>query len=113
MDIYRYQDSTYFSGWNGYMAGWIFNYDFNVLGEDFFVFQWHEMEFNRDKEHYQLNNGITIGDGSSHGINGALSIWWKAHKKVTTGIQYRYAENKLGFANYQSAFIYSLKYNFD
>ena len=108
----HYQDSTYYSGFNGYMAGWALNYDFKLFEQKVALFQWHEMEFNRDKEHYQLDNGMAIGDGKSHGINGALSAWWNINKKFTTGIQYRYAENKLGFESYQSAIIYSFKYNF-
>ena len=102
----HYQDSTYYSGNNGYMIRWAFNYDFNIKSNKFSISQWHEMEFNREKEHYQFS------DGKKNGTNGALSIWWHLNKKITTGIQYRYADHKLGNDSYQNAYIYSLKYNF-
>jgi len=107
----HYQNSTYYSGNNGTMAGWVLNYDMNILGEKCSLFQWHEMEFNRDKTHYQLNDGTPIGDGKSHGINGAVSLWWHVTPKFSTGVQYRYADHKLGFESYQSAMIYTFKYN--
>ncbi|MGL5762700.1 MAG: outer membrane protein OmpK, partial [Plesiomonas shigelloides] len=31
---------------------------------------------------------------------------------ITTGIQYRYADKKLGSEAYQNAMVYSIKYNF-
>lgn len=107
----HYQNSTYYNGSNGYMAGWAFNYDVKLLGENFSLSQWHEMEFNRNEEDYQLLDGTPIGNEKSHGINGAISIWWHINSMFTTGVQYRYADNKLGFESSQSAFIYSFKYN--
>ena len=108
----HYQNTSYFSGLNGYMAGWVFNYDMKIAGEKFSLFQWHEIEFDRIKRYYQLSDGTPIGDGKSNGINGAISLWWNINKTVITGIQYRYAENKLGFEAYQAGMIYSLKYYF-
>ena len=108
----HYQNDTYYSGWNGYMAGWVFNYNFNIFEEKISISQWHEIEFNRDKEYYQLNDGTPIGDGKSHAMNGALSLWWHINKNFTAGLQYRYTDNKLGYANYLSAGIYTLKYKF-
>ncbi len=108
----HYQNSTFYSGWNGYMTGWLFNYDFLVKKQKFAVSQWHEYEFDRDKEHYQLDDGTRIGDGSSSGTNGAIALWWHINKKITTGIQYRYADKKLGSYRYQAGPIYTLKYNF-
>ena len=108
----HYQTSTYFSGFNGYMAGWSFNYDFKILGEDIALFNWHEMEFARAKEDYQLSDGTLVGNEKNYGINGAISLWWSVNSHFKPGLQYRYAKYKLGFAEYQSAFIYSLKYYF-
>ena len=108
----HYQSSRYYSGYNGFMAGWSFNYDFKVFGEDFYLFNWHEIEFSRAKEGYELPDGTPIGDGKSYGINGALSLWYKATHSLSTGLQYRYAKYKLGSSAYQAGLIYSLKYYF-
>jgi len=102
----HYQDSTYYSGENGYMLRWALNYDFTIKGNKLSISQWHEMELDRKKEHYQFS------DGNKNGTNGALSFWWHINKKFSTGIQYRYADHKLGYNSYQHAYIYSLKYNF-
>ncbi len=106
----HYQSSTYYSGYNGIMAGWSFNYDFKIFGEDFYLFNWNEIEFARAKEAYQLPDGTPIGDEKAYGLNGALSCWYKITPSFTTGIQYRYAKYKLGSNTYQSGFIYTLKY---
>lgn len=108
----HYQKSTYYSGWNGYMAGWVAAYDFTVKGQKLALSQWHEYEFNRDKDHYKADDGTRIGDGASTGTNGAIALWWHINKKITTGIQYRYANNKLGSYSYQTGPIYTIKYNF-
>ncbi len=107
----HYQKSTYYSGFNGYIAGWVFGYDFKLLSQKFSFSQWHEEEFNRNKEDYE-EEGEPIGDGLSHGTQGAFCIWWHPISEITTGVQYRYANHKLGFNGYQASFIYSLKYNF-
>ena len=108
----HYQNTTYFSGFNGYMAGWVFDYDMKIAGENFSLLQWNEIEFGRIKRYYQLSDAMPTGDGRSTSINGAISLWWNINKTFTTGIQYRYAENKLGFEAYQGAVIYSVKYYF-
>ena len=102
----HHQDNTYGSGKNGYMFRWALNYNFNAICESFSLSQWHEIEFDKAKKHYQFS------DGKSKGTNGALSLWWNINKKYTAGLQYRYADHKLGFNEYQHAYIYSLKYNF-
>ena len=102
----HYQNSTYYSGFNGYMLGWVFNYDFSLFEEDFFLFNWNEIEFARAKKSY------LDSDGKGYGLNGALSVWWKLNSSLTAGLQYRYAKYKLGADAYQSAPIYSLKYYF-
>jgi len=103
---------TYYSGINGYMGGWVFNYDFNMFDYKFSLSQWNEIEFDRDENFYLNDEGESIGDGKSWGINGALSLWMHFTKSFTVGTQYRYAKNKLGYTNYQSGMIYTLKYNF-
>jgi hypothetical protein len=105
------QHSTYYDGFNGYMAGWTFLYNFTLGEQKFTLSNWHEFEFDRNEEHY-LFNGEPTGDGRSHGINGALAIWWTPIKQITAGVQYRYADYKLGQPGYSNAMIYSLKYNF-
>ena len=108
----HYQESTYYTGYNGYMFGWILNYDFTFTKEKFTIFQWHEHEFARDKEHYLLNDGTRTGDGESFGVQGSLEFWWHTTENIRTGLQYRYALNKLGYYGYQDGFIYSLRYYF-
>ncbi|MCK5697791.1 MAG: ion channel protein Tsx [Gammaproteobacteria bacterium] len=108
----HYQKSTFYSGWNGYMAGWVAAYDFSIKGQNLSISQWHEYEFERDEEHYKTDDGTRIGDGASTGTNGAIAFWWKVNKKLTTGIQYRYANNKLGSHSYQTGPIYTIKYHF-
>ena len=108
----HYTTDTYYSGINGYMGGWLLNYDFKMFDYKFSIFQWNEVEFARDKEFYLGNNNQPIGDGDSWGINGALSLWVHLSDSFTVGTQYRYAKNKLGYKNYQSGMIYTVKYNF-
>ena len=108
----HFQQSTYYDGFNGYMAGWTFAYNFTIADQKFALSQWHEMEFERDEEHYQLDDGTPVGDGKSHGINGAVALWWTPIKQITTGVQYRYSNYKLGLDDQARAIIYTLKYNF-
>jgi len=95
----HYQSSTYFSGFNGYMAGWTLLYNFDIKQQKFSISQWHEYTLNRK------NNLHT-------GIQGALAFLWHPVDDIATGLQYRYAIHELGSEKYQDAFIYSLKYNF-
>ncbi len=108
----HFQQSTYYDGFNGYMAGWTFAYNFKFADHKFTLSQWHEYEFDRDKEHYQLDDGTPIGDGKSHGINGALALWWTPIDQITAGVQFRYSNYKLGLDDRARAAIYTLKYNF-
>ena len=108
----HYQGSTFYTGWNGFMAGWVFAYEFAIKGQKFSLSQWNEFEFDRDEEHYQLDDGTPIGDGKSYGLNGALALWWYPNKKITAGVQYRYANHKLGSISYQTGPIFTVKYNF-
>ncbi|WP_386082671.1 outer membrane protein OmpK [Vreelandella sp. F11] len=105
----RVQSNSY-TGMNGYMAGWVAGYDFNALNQNFSVTNWHEQTFGRDDDYLEQNY---VGDkAGSVGTNGALSLWWHPSDLITTGIQYRYSENKLGTPNdYQNAVIYSVKLN--
>ena len=104
----HYQNSTYYDGFNGYMAGWTFVYNFKVGEQQFMLSNWQEFEFDRPEDFY----GLRFSDGRSHGINGALAVWWTPIDAITAGVQYRYANYKLGVAGYADAVIYSLKYNF-
>ncbi len=107
----HYQESTFYDGFNGYMAGWTFIYSFQMGEQKLMLSNWHEFEFDRDEAHY-LYNGNPVGDGRSHGINGALALWWTPIDALTAGVQYRYSNYKLGLDAYATAVIYSLKYNF-
>jgi hypothetical protein len=108
----HFQKSTYYNGYNGYLGGWVFGYDFELMGSKFSLSQWHEFEWSRDEDDYQLDDGTAIGNAHSHGVQGAFCVWWHPADEITTGVQYRYANHKLGYSGYQAGFIYSLKYNF-
>ena len=98
--------TNYNEGFNGWMAGWTFVYDFKIGDQKFSLSNWHEFEFGRKKEHYEG------GDGNDWGINGSLALWWHPIKEITAGVQFRYALYKLGVPSNVNAIIYSLKYNF-
>lgn len=108
----HYTSDTYFNDLNGYMTGWVLHYPFAISGEQFSLFQWNEIEFGRKKNFYEDSSGNPTGDGKSYGFNGAVSLWWYHMQALTSGVQYRYAKHKLGSLEYQSALIYTLKYNF-
>ncbi|OAT48570.1 putative exported protein [Proteus hauseri ATCC 700826] len=100
---FHYVDQTFYSGNNGYVAGWVAGYDFSLYQQKFSLTNWHEMEFNRNKNY---------GNGGKNGFNGALAFWWHVTPSITTGVQYRYAYKKLGENFLQDGIVYSLKYNF-
>lgn len=102
-------ESSDFSGNNGYMLGWVAGYNFKVMGEDFMVSNWNEYEFGRKSDYLRSKKS---GTAKKSGLNGAVALWWNATDKITAGLQYRYADDKLGNATYQDAVIYSLRYNF-
>lgn len=106
----RVQSSGH-TGMNGYMAGWVAGYDFQAFDQDFSLTQWHEQTFDRDDAYLTQNY---VGEAAGPvGTNGAVSLWWHPHERLTAGVQYRYANNKLGTPNaYQNAMIYTLKFNF-
>jgi hypothetical protein len=99
----HYQESSFYSGYNGVMAGWTFYYAFTILEQNFSLAQWHEMTFARNEQD---------GYANKNGTQGALSFWWHPNTAITAGIQYRYAKNELGYQELQEGFVYSLKYNF-
>ena len=96
-------DKTGFSGFNGYVFGWVTGYNFDLFQQSFALTNWNEYEFDRD---------VAYGNGDKEGWNGALALWWNAPYNVTLGLQYRYADDKLGSATYQDGFVYTVKYNF-
>ncbi|WP_083571052.1 outer membrane protein OmpK [Halomonas sp. QHL1] len=107
----RVQSNGY-TGMNGFMAGWVAGYDFSALNQNFSVTNWHEQTFGRDDEYLTQNYQPPEAKAGSVGTNGALSLWWHPSDLITTGIQYRYSENKLGTPDdYQNAMIYSVKLN--
>jgi hypothetical protein len=108
----HFTNSTYFDGFNGMMTGWLFSYSFTLFEQNFNLFQWNEIEFARDTKFYKNEDGSLTGDSAKWGLNGALSAWWLINNTFSTGIQYRYADNKLGSADYQSAFVYTARYHF-
>lgn len=97
---------TYFSGSNGYMGGWVLIYFFKIKGHEFMFANWHEYEFER-KEAYASGNGA-----SKVSQNGAASLWWTPVKEISLGVQYRYAQDKLGTAGSQGAVISTIRANF-
>ncbi|USD38470.1 MULTISPECIES: outer membrane protein OmpK [Ferrimonas] len=103
------QQSFAGSGWNGGMLGWVLGYDFAIGEQKFSVTNWHETEFARDD---QFRSNGTQYQLASVGWNGAVALWWHLPNNLTGGLQYRYADNKLGTAAYHDAIIYSLRYNF-
>jgi hypothetical protein len=106
----HYENQTFAgSGFNGYMAGWVLGYNFKLGSQDFMVTQWHETEFARED---QFRNNGTQYTLDSVGHNGAVSLWWNATKEFTAGVQYRYADQKLGTAAYHDGVIFTAKYNF-
>lgn len=104
---FHYTNTGGFADMNGGMAGWVGGYNFNLGEQKFSISNWHETEFARADD-YVANSGET--DDLSY--NGALAAWWHATSEITTGIQYRYAHNKLGQAKTDNAVIYTVKYNF-
>lgn len=106
----HYENQTYAgSGFNGYMAGWVLGYNFEAFGQKFMVTNWHETEFAREDQ-FRYNG--TEHKLKSTGQNGAVSLWWNATQELTFGLQYRYADHKLGTAAYHDAAIFTAKYNF-
>lgn len=97
---------TYFSGMNGFMAGWTILFNFKMIGESFTLVDWHELEFERNSVYAAQNGNSKVGQ------NGAASIWWNPRAEISIGTQWRYAVNKLGTPGAMNAFIASLKYNF-
>ncbi len=93
-----------YTGYNGFMGGWVLGYDFTVANQKFSISNWHETEFARQDE-------FRFG-AASVGQNGALALWAHLPYDVTAGVQYRYFDNKLGVKEYGDAVILTVKYNF-
>ncbi|WP_201352939.1 outer membrane protein OmpK [Hydrogenimonas urashimensis] len=112
--LHYMHDSFHESLWNGYMGGWVFNYDFRLFNQKFSLSNWHEFEWDRDESTYLNPDGSRqpFGDRSSWGVQGALAAWWHVNEHFSGGVQYRYAWHKLGSYDYLTGVIYTLKYNF-
>ncbi|GAB1624401.1 hypothetical protein AAOGI_44520 [Agarivorans albus] len=89
------------------MLRWTAVYNFTAWDQKFWISNWHESEFARKSDYT-----VVSGETDDVSMNGAFAFWWDATDHVTTGIQYRYAYNKLDTVGNQNAFIYSLRYNF-
>ncbi len=99
-----------YTGMNGGMAGWVAGYDFSAFNQAFTLSNWHEQTFSRDDDY--LTQNYVGSKAGKVGTNGAVALWWHPHKRITTGIQYRYANEKLATPDqYQNAVIYTLKFN--
>lgn len=98
---------TYFNGLNGLMGGWAVTYSFKLWKADFQVTDWHELEFARAAAYAAGNGGKRVSQ------NGAAGLWWYARPTpISLGLQWRYAENKLGTPGWLSAAIATVRYVF-
>jgi hypothetical protein len=97
---------------NGGMGGWVLGYNFQAFGQPLMLTQWHETEFGRKDKYLTMADGGKVVTANSTAQNGAVSLWWTPTKRLTAGVSYRYALNKLGVAGYESGLIYTMKYNF-
>lgn len=107
--VYSAHDTHYNGNWGGYngaMFGWTAMYDFTVGTEKFTLSNWNEYTFDRDATY------LAKAGESGHGVNGAAAIWWNVSPRLTTGVQYRYGNNKLGSNSNLGAAIYTVKINF-
>lgn len=96
-----------YAGVNGIMVGWNAMYNFDVMDQKFSITNWNEFTVLRS-EQYQRNTG----EVKDFGVNGAVALWYHPIPQVSTGVQYRYANNKLGTEISSNAVIYTVKYNF-
>lgn len=102
-----WMDPAGFSGLNGGMAGLTAVYNFGAFDQSFTLTTWNEVEFARTEDYTIVSN-----ETDDLSLNGAAAVWWNVTDHFTTGVQYRYAHNKLGNSAYSNAMIYSVKYNF-
>ncbi|TLU66688.1 hypothetical protein FE810_04020 [Thalassotalea litorea] len=93
------------SGFNGGMLGWNLGAFFSIGAADFMFTHWNEIEFARNSEYADYQNGDT-------GLNGAIALWYDISKHVYVGIQYRYFANKLGVDDYGDAIIWRIGAHF-
>ncbi|QDP00308.1 outer membrane protein OmpK [Thalassotalea sp. PS06] len=93
------------SGYNGGMLGWNLGWFFNIGSASFMLTNWNEIEFARNHEYADYQNGDT-------GLNGAFGLWYDVSKKFYVGLQYRYFSNKLGVDDYGDALIWRIGYHF-
>ncbi|USD64709.1 outer membrane protein OmpK [Vibrio sp. SCSIO 43136] len=101
-----------FNGMNGYMAGWSAGYSFQAMGQNFTLVNWNEIEFDRADAYAEEM-------GAKTGLNGAAMLIWNVTDNFSTGLTYRYFQNKLGVKKalndgeaYGDALIYRVQYNF-
>ncbi|MGL5580787.1 MAG: outer membrane protein OmpK, partial [Cetobacterium sp.] len=97
-------NNTSFEGINGIMVGWSAGYN---ISEKVSISNWHEFTMFRDNTYLAVS-----GEKHDIGINGALAAWYHITPNLTTGLQYRYASNKLGSEHGSNGIIYTVKLNF-
>ncbi|UPQ88509.1 outer membrane protein OmpK [Vibrio sinaloensis] len=93
------------NGANGGMAGWVGFYNTELAGQSFTFSTWGEYEFGRNEEY-------TAAQGGKTGWNGSVNAMWNVTKDWSTGVLYRFTENKLGIKGYGDILIYRVNYKF-
>ena len=93
------------NGFNGYMLGWNAFYPFTLWGQNFTVVNWNEFEIDR-------NEAYSEQQGGDFGINGSLTLNWRAFKDVSFSVSYRYFDNKLGWEGWGDQMNYRVSYHF-
>ncbi|TKB47896.1 outer membrane protein OmpK [Thalassotalea mangrovi] len=93
------------SGFNGLMLGWNLGRVFTLGSSQFMLTNWNEVEFIRNAEYADYQNGDV-------GLNGALGLWYDINRYIYVGLQYRYFSNKLGVDDYGDAVIWRIGVHF-
>ncbi|EAA5485258.1 hypothetical protein DQD41_06315 [Salmonella enterica subsp. enterica] len=93
------------TGFNGYVAGWVAAYNFDMFNESFAISNWNEVEFDRNDAYAEQQGGHT-------GLNGAVTFTWKFMPRWTASVSYRYFNNKLGYDGYGDRLNYLIGFSF-
>ncbi|WP_289237735.1 outer membrane protein OmpK, partial [Escherichia coli] len=62
------------NGWNGYVVGWTAVLPFTLFDEKFVLFNWNEIELDRNDAYAEQQFG-------RNGLNGGLTIAWKFYPR--------------------------------
>ncbi|MGF1684745.1 outer membrane protein OmpK [Photobacterium minamisatsumaniensis] len=101
----EFAETTNSNGFNGATLGWSAGYAFEAFGQSLLLSNWTEVEFLRNDDYAQNNNGES-------GINGGLNLGWNITDDINATLMYRYYYNKLGADGYGDILIYRLAYMF-